>query len=72
MLRKLRSGRDNIWCRMKARRMEPPTPRQPVLYCWYRQQLAPHVAFLRDRVRAAEERRVSGTLFSLLWQSIRG
>lgn len=63
MLRKLRSG-DNIWCRMKAGSMEPPTPQQPVLCAGIGSGLAPHMAFLRDRVRAAEEGEAVGP-FSL-------
>jgi sulfite reductase alpha subunit-like flavoprotein len=53
-LRKLRSG-DNIWCRMKAGSMEPPTPQQPVVCAGIGSGLAPHMAFLRDHVRAVEE-----------------
>jgi homodimeric pyruvate:ferredoxin (flavodoxin) oxidoreductase len=63
MLRKLRSG-DSIWCRMKAGSMEPPTPQQPVLCAGIGSGLAPHMAFLRDHARAAEEGETVG-LFSL-------
>jgi sulfite reductase (NADPH) flavoprotein alpha-component len=63
MLRKLSSG-DSIWCRMKAGSMEPPTPQQPVLCAGIGSGLAPHMAFLRDHVRAAEEGETVGP-FSL-------
>lgn len=53
MLRKLKSG-DHIWCRMKPGSMEPPTPQQPVVCVGIGSGLAPHMAFLRDRVVAAE------------------
>eukprot|EP00567_Pseudictyota_dubia_P017109 CAMPEP_0197437972 /NCGR_PEP_ID=MMETSP1175-20131217/5092_1 /TAXON_ID=1003142 /ORGANISM="Triceratium dubium, Strain CCMP147" /LENGTH=1825 /DNA_ID=CAMNT_0042967615 /DNA_START=267 /DNA_END=5741 /DNA_ORIENTATION=- len=53
MLRKLRKGHF-IWCRIKPGSMEPPSPEQPVLCAGIGSGLAPHLAFLRDRVRAAE------------------
>lgn len=53
MLRNLSSG-DRVWCRIKPGSMEPPTPQQPVLCAGIGSGLAPHMAFLRDRVRAAE------------------
>jgi homodimeric pyruvate:ferredoxin (flavodoxin) oxidoreductase len=54
MLRKLREG-DHLWCRMKAGSMDPPTPDTPVICAGIGSGLAPHMAFLRDHVRAAEE-----------------
>jgi sulfite reductase alpha subunit-like flavoprotein len=39
---------------MKAGSMEPPEPNQPVICAGIGSGLAPHMAFLRDRVRAAE------------------
>jgi pyruvate dehydrogenase (NADP+) len=53
MLRKTVSG-DHLWCRMKAGSMDPPEPEQPVLCAGIGSGLAPHMAFLRDKVRAAE------------------
>ena len=53
MLRKLKVG-DHVWCRIKAGSMEPPTPEQPVVCVGIGSGLAPHMAFLRDRVRAVE------------------
>ena len=35
--------------------MDPPEPEQPVVCAGIGSGLAPHLAFLRDRVRAAEE-----------------
>ena len=52
MLRKTVSG-DHLWCRMKAGSMEPPEPDQPVVCAGIGSGLAPHMAFLRDHVRAA-------------------
>ena len=54
MLRQLKAG-DHIWCRMHAGSMEPPEPSNPVVCVGIGSGLAPHVAFLRDHVRAAEE-----------------
>ncbi len=53
MLRQKASG-DHLWCRMKAGSMDPPDPEQPVLCAGIGSGLAPHMAFLRDKVRAAE------------------
>lgn len=53
MLRKKVPG-DHLWCRMKAGSMDPPEPIQPVLCAGIGSGLAPHVAFLRDKVRAAD------------------
>jgi sulfite reductase (NADPH) flavoprotein alpha-component len=53
MLRKLKAG-DHVWCRIKAGSMEPPLPSSPVLCAGIGSGLAPHMAFLRDHVRAAE------------------
>jgi sulfite reductase alpha subunit-like flavoprotein len=53
MLRKLHEG-DHIWCRMKAGSMDAPEPEQPVVCAGIGSGLAPHMAFLRDHVRAAE------------------
>ena len=53
MLRNLRVG-DHIWCRIKAGSMEPPISEQPVVCVGIGSGLAPHMAFLRDRVRAVE------------------
>lgn len=53
MLRKLKAG-DRMWCKIKAGSMEPPLPSQPVLCAGIGSGLAPHMAFLRDHVRAAE------------------
>lgn len=53
MLRQKVSG-DHLWCRMKAGSMDPPSPEQPVLCAGIGSGLAPHMAFLRDKVRAAE------------------
>ncbi|KAL7544095.1 hypothetical protein ACHAXR_013545 [Thalassiosira sp. AJA248-18] len=52
MLRKLHEG-DSIWCRVKPGSMEPPTHKQPVVCVGIGSGLAPHLAFLRDRVHAA-------------------
>ena len=54
MLRQLKPG-DHIWCRVHAGSMEPPSPEQPVVCAGIGSGLAPHMAFLRDHVRAAEE-----------------
>lgn len=54
MLRQLKAG-DHIWCRMHAGSMEPPEPESPVVCVGIGSGLAPHIAFLRDHVRAAEE-----------------
>lgn len=54
MLRKLSAG-DHLWCRIKAGSMEPPLPSNPVVCAGIGSGLAPHMAFLRDHVRAAEE-----------------
>ncbi|KAL3907451.1 MAG: hypothetical protein SGILL_008871 [Bacillariaceae sp.] len=54
MLRKIDAG-DHLWCRMKAGSMAPPEPEQPVLCAGIGSGLAPHMAFLRDKVRAAEQ-----------------
>jgi pyruvate dehydrogenase (NADP+) len=53
MLRKLKAG-DHTWCRIKAGSMEPPLPANPVLCAGIGSGLAPHMAFLRDHVRAAD------------------
>lgn len=53
MMRQLKAG-DTIWCRIKAGSMEPPRPSNPVLCAGIGSGLAPHMAFLRDHVRAAE------------------
>lgn len=53
MLRKLRAG-DHLWCRIKAGSMESPEPSNPVLCAGIGSGLAPHMAFLRDHVRAAD------------------
>lgn len=53
MLRQLGAG-DRLWCRMKAGSMDPPEPEQPVLCAGIGSGLAPHMAFLRDKVHAAE------------------
>lgn len=53
MLRQLTDG-DRVWCRIKAGSMEAPSPHQPVLCAGIGSGLAPHMAFLRDHVRAAE------------------
>jgi sulfite reductase alpha subunit-like flavoprotein len=53
MLRKKAAG-DHLWCRMKAGSMDPPEPEQPVLCAGIGSGLAPHMAFLRDKVHAAE------------------
>ena len=63
MLRKLQAG-DRIWCRIAAGSMEPPEPPQPVLCAGIGSGLAPHMAYLRDRVRAAEAGEPAG-MFSL-------
>jgi sulfite reductase alpha subunit-like flavoprotein len=53
MLRQKTAG-DHIWCRMKSGSMDPPAAKQPVLCAGIGSGLAPHMAFLRDRVRAAD------------------
>lgn len=53
MLRKKVEG-DHIWCRMKAGSMDPPELDQPVICAGIGSGLAPHMAFLRNHVRAAE------------------
>jgi sulfite reductase alpha subunit-like flavoprotein len=53
MLRKLKGG-DHLWCRVHPGSMEPPTPQNPVVCAGIGSGLAPHLAFLRDHVRAAE------------------
>jgi sulfite reductase alpha subunit-like flavoprotein len=53
MLRKLHSS-DTVWCRIHPGSMEPPSPQDPVVCAGIGSGLAPHMAFLRDRVRAAE------------------
>jgi sulfite reductase alpha subunit-like flavoprotein len=53
MLRQAVEG-DHLWCRMKAGSMDPPTPDQSVVCAGIGSGLAPHMAFLRDHVRAAE------------------
>ena len=63
MLRQLHVG-DHIWCRIHAGSMEPPTPDQPVVCAGIGSGLAPHMAFLRDHVRAAEQGETVGP-FSL-------
>ena len=42
--------------------MEPPTPDQPVLCAGIGSGLAPHLAFLRDKVRVAEEMKKSANV----------
>jgi len=54
MLRKLHAG-DHLWCRVHAGSMDPPLPSNPVVCAGIGSGLAPHMAFLRDHVRAAEE-----------------
>lgn len=54
MLRQLQQG-DHIWCRVHAGSMDPPEPSQPVVCAGIGSGLAPHLAFLRDHVRAADE-----------------
>lgn len=54
MLRKTVEG-DSLWCRVKPGSMDPPEPEQPVVCAGIGSGLAPHIAFLRDHVRAAEE-----------------
>ncbi|KAG7357016.1 pyruvate ferredoxin oxidoreductase [Nitzschia inconspicua] len=63
MLRQKVAG-DHLWCRIKAGSMDPPEPQQPVLCAGIGSGLAPHMAFLRDKVRAAEAGEVVGP-FSL-------
>lgn len=53
MLRQLKPG-DHIWCRIHPGSMEPPAPEDPVVCAGIGSGLAPHMAFLRDRVRAVE------------------
>lgn len=53
MMRKLKVG-DHIWCRIAPGSMEPPEPTNPVVCAGIGSGLAPHMAFLRDHVRAAE------------------
>jgi pyruvate dehydrogenase (NADP+) len=64
MLRQLQTG-DMLWCRIKSGSMEPPVPPQPVLCAGIGSGVAPHLAFLRDRVRAAEEQKDEVAPFSL-------
>ena len=66
MLRKLKSG-DHIWCRVHAGSMEPPTPDQAVVCAGIGSGLAPHMAFLRDKVRAAEAGETDIGKFSLFF-----
>lgn len=54
MLRQIKDG-DHLWCRIKAGSMEPPDVTQPVVCAGIGSGLAPHMAFLRDRVYAVEE-----------------
>jgi sulfite reductase alpha subunit-like flavoprotein len=54
MLRQLRID-NRIWCRIKAGSMEPPQPTQAVLCAGIGSGLAPHMAFLRNHVKAFEE-----------------
>jgi pyruvate dehydrogenase (NADP+) len=54
MLRRLQSG-DHVWCRVHPGSMEAPTLDQPVLCAGIGSGLAPHMAFLRDRVHQAEQ-----------------
>ena len=61
MLRKLKSG-DRLWCRIKAGSMERPLPVQSVLCAGIGSGIAPSMAFLRDRVRAAENGEVVAPL----------
>jgi pyruvate dehydrogenase (NADP+) len=63
MLRKKKSG-DHLWCRIKEGSMDPPEPEQPVVCAGIGSGLAPHLAFLRDKVRAAEAGQAVGR-FSL-------
>jgi len=53
MIRQKQPG-DFLWCRRKLGSMDAPEPEQPVLCAGIGSGLAPHMAFLRDRVRAAE------------------
>lgn len=53
MLRHMVEG-DHLWCRMKAGSMDPPEPNQPVVCAGIGSGLAPHMAFLRNHVRAAD------------------
>ena len=53
MLEKLQSG-DQLWCRIAPGSMESPTASQPVICAGIGSGLAPHIAFLRERVRAYE------------------
>jgi len=52
MLRKLKSGA-HFWCRIAPGSMDPPLPSQPVVCAGIGSGLAPHMAYLRDHVRAA-------------------
>jgi sulfite reductase alpha subunit-like flavoprotein len=45
-------GGDHLWCRVKAGSMVPPEPEQAVVCAGIGSGLAPHMAFLRDKVRA--------------------
>lgn len=54
MLRNTLAG-SFLWCRIKAGSMDPPEPDQAVVCAGIGSGLAPHMAFLRDHVRAAEE-----------------
>jgi sulfite reductase (NADPH) flavoprotein alpha-component len=53
MLRKKDSG-SQLWCRIKAGSMDPPTPEQPVVCAGIGSGLAPHLSFLRARVALAD------------------
>lgn len=53
MLRKLKAG-DRLWCRIHQGSMEPPELSNPVVCAGIGSGLAPHMAFLRERVRGAE------------------
>ena len=53
MLRQLQPG-NHVWCRIKAGSMEPPEPDHPVVCAGIGSGLAPHMAFLRDRVFSFE------------------
>ena len=65
MLRKAKAG-DHLWCRIHAGSMEPPEPKNPVVCAGIGSGLAPHMAFLRDHVRAAEAGEAVGP-FSLFF-----
>jgi sulfite reductase alpha subunit-like flavoprotein len=53
MLRKFKAG-DRLWCRIHQGSMEPPELTNPVVCAGIGSGLAPHMAFLRERVRGAE------------------